>query len=767
MATEFSQDAVLKFICSNNGRVKNADLLTHFRPFLRDDENRTQNRDLFKRFVNTVAVVKQEGGVSFVVLKKRYMGLVRDVGAAPSPKTLCERTEKPRPKEVSRPESSHRKREKGQADSQPDLKVKGKTSSHVDRLNTVQSSDKVLPAAGIVNNNSLNVNFDNNSKNLPPYTSNQTALQESTSSLPCTLKPSHLNLQSEESNGSGESYQQVLAHSSEREAVFHPSQRPALTGGANDNICELRQSDEPYRQNKALCLSPDDPCNKNKVIVPEDVHESNVPRKLSHESQQKVSDSASAVRPLYTSQGSAARMSTSTPCLLACSESPTPLPDYQLITRSNGSLPGPKDGPGFEPKVDGGEAAPFSPQPLRHSLPLENTRSHAATRATECHQAGLSVSHGDLLTPAREDAAWPRGAPREEWASDEGLNYRGLSSECGDKVQEMLHRAQEAKMLSLLHRAERNVTPLHHSMGDLDSQDPGAARTGSGSATPVPLRHGARRTCSRLRSRMCRSLGADLDQPFYDDAVSARLNRLQLLSSSLSIHYPLSLPSRTHSYRDVSSLDIPGGQSHPPGEGHYFPRSSMVPLEPKEHSWLVKAAAGTWPEIYALFREEPSLLDKRDFISGYTVLHWIAKHGDHRVLNTLWYGVSKLGMKLDVDAKTTCGYTPLHLAAIHGHKKLIRLLVHKFKANVALRDTSGKKPWQYVSKGGPRDILQLLGAPLRVTGGGAALQQAPSEEKLTARPVTMSPTVKRQSSIAAFLKHKSLLRVPAHSESFV
>lgn len=68
-----------------------------------------------------------------------------------------------------------------------------------------------------------------------------------------------------------------------------------------------------------------------------------------------------------------------------------------------------------------------------------------------------------------------------------------------------------------------------------------------------------------------------------------------------------------------------------------FLHQSLVPLEPREHAWLVKGAAGAWPDIYSLFREDPSLLNRQDFISGYTVLHWIAKHGDHRVLNTLWY----------------------------------------------------------------------------------------------------------------------------------
>lgn len=76
------------------------------------------------------------------------------------------------------------------------------------------------------------------------------------------------------------------------------------------------------------------------------------------------------------------------------------------------------------------------------------------------------------------------------------------------------------------------------------------------------------------------------------------------------------------------------------GNASVFLHQSLVPLEPREHDWLVKGAAGAWPDIYSLFREDPSLLNRQDFISGYTVLHWIAKHGDHRVLNTLWYVVS-------------------------------------------------------------------------------------------------------------------------------
>uniref|UniRef100_A0A3Q3A2Q2 SOWAHA-C winged helix-turn-helix domain-containing protein n=1 Tax=Kryptolebias marmoratus TaxID=37003 RepID=A0A3Q3A2Q2_KRYMA len=139
--------------------------------------------------------------------------------------------------------------------------------------------------------------------------------------------------------------------------------------------------------------------------------------------------------------------------------------------------------------------------------------------------------------------------------------------------------------------------------------------------------------------------------------------------------------------------------------------SSPVPLEPREHAWMVNGAVGAWTEIFSLFREDSSLLNKRDFISGFTVLHWIAKHGNHRALNTL-RRFFRFGLTFDINAKSTGGQTPLHLAAIHGHKKVIQLLVRKFDADVRLRDTAGKKPWQYLSVRSP-DVLQLLGAPPR------------------------------------------------------
>lgn len=762
MATELTQEAVLKFLCSKNGRVKNSDLLDYFKRFLREDENRTENRELFKRFVNSVAVVKREEGVSFVLLRKKYTDLVRYVGDTTSPKTPYEKTANA--KEPFLKDDSSGIQEKGQTNSQTDFKVKGKKPSHVGYDSTLQKNpDKILLAAGIVNSNTETVNIETTTSILPLHTAEHSPppTVKEIDNRPCTLKPSELHLQS---NESGETCQQVQTGRVSGGAVFPSSQSPDLTGAVQENICiaDQGQSKESYGKSKSSSL--DCEYNEIKIIVPENVTWNNVQSRLRDDSLNSSLESVGASQPLHNLLASNPRISSSTPCLLDCSESANNLPDYQLTAHSNGSLPRLNDRLRPHFRENSGEEALFGPQSVRHSLPLDNARSHPPGSFAEHHHARLSTSHGDLLLPPYDDSAWPEIVSKGGWSSDDSFNYKELPGEQEGKVREMLERAQEARLFAKLRSSEGKVGPLHHSMGNLDDQEPGVTEAGSGSTSPITMRPSARRTRSQLRSRLCRSLGADLDQPFFEDGVSARINRLHLLSSSLSFNY--STPPRTHSYGDVSSHGSGSGRIHPVSDGSGFHRNSMVPLDPKEHDWMVKAAAGTWTDIYSLFRDEPGLLNKRDFISGYTVLHWIAKHGDHRVLNTLWYGVSKMGMNLDIDAKTTCGYTPLHLAAMHGHKKLIRLLVHKFKANVAMRDTSGKKPWQYIGKGGPRDLLHLLGAPANITGGYISNQPA-SVEKLMTRPGTMSPKVKRHSSIAAFLKHKSLLKVSSHPEAFL
>ncbi|NXP31810.1 SWAHB protein, partial [Leiothrix lutea] len=140
-------------------------------------------------------------------------------------------------------------------------------------------------------------------------------------------------------------------------------------------------------------------------------------------------------------------------------------------------------------------------------------------------------------------------------------------------------------------------------------------------------------------------------------------------------------------------------------------RGPSVPLGQREHAWLVAMSAGCWAQVRGLFLEEPELALQRDFISGFTVLHWLAKHGDGPGLQELAAAARQVGLALDVDARSGCGYTPLHLAAIHGHQLVIKVLVLQLGCQVRVRDGSGRQPWEYLGSSTSGEIWQLLEAP--------------------------------------------------------
>ncbi|NWH65367.1 SWAHB protein, partial [Geococcyx californianus] len=140
-------------------------------------------------------------------------------------------------------------------------------------------------------------------------------------------------------------------------------------------------------------------------------------------------------------------------------------------------------------------------------------------------------------------------------------------------------------------------------------------------------------------------------------------------------------------------------------------RGLSVPLGQREHAWLVAASAGCWARVRGLFLEEPELALQRDFMSGFTVLHWLAKHGDGPGLQELAAAAQQVGLALDVDVRSSCGYTPLHLAAIHGHQFVIKVLVLQLGCQVQVRDSSGRRPWEYLGSSTSGEIWQLLEAP--------------------------------------------------------
>lgn len=136
---------------------------------------------------------------------------------------------------------------------------------------------------------------------------------------------------------------------------------------------------------------------------------------------------------------------------------------------------------------------------------------------------------------------------------------------------------------------------------------------------------------------------------------------------------------------------------------------SMVPLEPAEHQWLVQCAAGRWNHVLGLLMQDSQMATKRDFTSGFTVLHWAAKCGNSRMLVTVLDMARQAGIDVDVDARSHGGYTPLHVATLHGQDYIVTILVVECGANVGARDNSGRRAYHYLRPGAAASLRKMLG----------------------------------------------------------
>ncbi|XP_061589531.1 ankyrin repeat domain-containing protein SOWAHA-like [Cololabis saira] len=779
MATTLTQDSVLQFLQNNGGSVKNADLLLHFRNFIRDHAERDANRELFKTFVNTLATVRQVDGLSHVVLRKKFRRGGHAERGPPGPRRGPGGRTEPRQVKAARAPPA-------------------RTDDPRQKLPRRRDEETaVLPAAGFLGKHDDNLKTNLNTKYEQPAQSNSppgpcegpgpapAGRGAGVPGLPeaSACDPGGQRLVSAP-NPPGVGLPQDIRRAP-------PPHQASLDPQAAPRRARYRQS---YKS--AMSQSEDDD---------DDGEEEDVPVRRG---------SAGGMLPLNDPPNHMGKdMSASSPCLTDVS-GPPPVISPLSSAASTKKLPQiyiqPAEGgiltPGTPPetglKEDRGRlevevrSPPGNVMPVSCSLPPE----------PECF-APCSPQPPEPEPEPHLNLYWDQGCTQSSGAQ---LQSRQLPEEMGLLSSSCPSDAPWAdaglssSSWSLL--GSTTSPGRYSSSADLDASG-GYLHDGGGSSegsipSPQLREHPSitRRVNSQLRTRMCLSLGADLDKLVQMEVREgggggnevARLHRLHRISSSLSLHYNLSSSSlsscATPPRCPSPALRIDGEER---GRRRNFTRAGSlsslynggqpsVPLEPREHAWMVKGAEGAWPDIYSLFREDPSLLNRRDFISGFTVLHWIAKHGDHRVLNTLWYGVEKVGLTLDVNAKSTGGQTPLHVAAIHGRKNMMRLLVKKYSADVRLRDTAGRRPWQYLSNAS-LEILHLLGAPARaaVTREGitgkvdSSLQPQQQRRHLRHHPSAASPRdklqshsgttkVKRSSSIAALLKHKSLHRFYGH-----
>uniref|UniRef100_UPI0037E77B4B ankyrin repeat domain-containing protein SOWAHD n=1 Tax=Semicossyphus pulcher TaxID=241346 RepID=UPI0037E77B4B len=132
-------------------------------------------------------------------------------------------------------------------------------------------------------------------------------------------------------------------------------------------------------------------------------------------------------------------------------------------------------------------------------------------------------------------------------------------------------------------------------------------------------------------------------------------------------------------------------------------------LYPMEHAWMLNAVDGNYETIMEFISADPYLLTRKDFISGYSVLHWLAKRGQDETLIKLLRYAERAGIPVNVNVRGSGGLTPLHVASMHRQYMVIKLLVGAFGANVDAMDYNGRRAWQYLQGDAPAEMKELLG----------------------------------------------------------
>ncbi|XP_022616479.1 ankyrin repeat domain-containing protein SOWAHC-like [Seriola dumerili] len=137
---------------------------------------------------------------------------------------------------------------------------------------------------------------------------------------------------------------------------------------------------------------------------------------------------------------------------------------------------------------------------------------------------------------------------------------------------------------------------------------------------------------------------------------------------------------------------------------------TLVTLDPLEHEWMMCASDAEWGSLRRLLNTEPSLVLRKDFVTGFTCLHWAAKHGKPELIALIINFAKQHNVPISVDVRSNTGYTPLHIAAMHNHMEVVKLLVGAYSADLEIRDYSGRKACQYLTDSVSLDIRDIIGA---------------------------------------------------------
>ncbi|CAD7693433.1 unnamed protein product [Nyctereutes procyonoides] len=741
MARELSQEALLDFLCQAGGRATNAALLSHFKRFLRDPDappsQHQRRRELFKGFVNAVAAVRQDpDGTKYVVLKRRYRDLLgeetlqrpRDppAAAAPaggaassSPRGACGGQQPPQPPGGRRREEEPEQEPAGAAAPAARAGCNGLAGSRAREATPGGGSGHRAAARCAAAETRGRCGWE--------------GLQDSLEGLPG---------------------KQGLGAAPDPAA---PGEKPARAPPAQDDLGAAAEHApgpaapcSPPATVKAVGSGASPPALLAGPIAPGSPPEllplGSLPRSTPQQQRRRTWEwvARHPQAPKARDQGP----------IRAWSVLPDNFP--QLPSELALWVGKPHSEPA-DPTLSSHSVLPVVPESCPENPPLTVFRSircqlslqdlddfvdqesHGSEESSSGPRESPGGSEGGLQvalgTPDWRKLRNPAGglSPKEgsPGRSPQGLRNRGdghTSQQVSTEANGLAGHPQESLPWPApkLRRSLRRSSPA--GIAKLSSSD------------EEYLEHDLlKRTRRPPRSRKPSKAGA-VSSPRVDAVLIPKPADMKA-----------AVAERDWPYTSWARAGVESTALVPQRPEH---KSSVIPLDAREHEWIVKLASGCWIQVLTLFWEDPQLALHKDFLTGYTALHWIAKHGDLRALQDFVSSAQEAGIALDVNVKSSCGYTPLHLAAIHGHQGVIKLLVQRLASRVNVRDCSGKKPWQYLTSNTSGEIWQLLEAPRgRPIFPVYPLARSSSPTR-KARSREISRNITRKTSFAALLKNQ-------------
>ncbi|XP_029782862.1 ankyrin repeat domain-containing protein SOWAHB [Suricata suricatta] len=762
MARELSQEALLDFLCQAGGRVTNAALVGHFKSFLRDPDappsQHQRRRELFKGFVNSVAAVHQDpDGTKYVVLKRRYRDLLgeeglqrpRDPPAAAAP---AGRAAPSSPQDASLwdpppPPPPRRRRRKKEPEVEPGGAAAPATHAGCNGLDASRTREAAWGGGGRRGGSGHTAGtrcaavetqgrccwecHQNSLEALPGEQVLGAAPDPATDTATTGEKPAGVPLAREDREAPGQQPEGVPAEQTPMPAA--PCSPPATVEAAGSGTSP-----------PALLSRPPSPADPPELLTPRSLHYSTLQQQQQQQQERTWEWVARHPQiPKAQDQGP----------IRAWSVLPDNFP--QLHSELNFWVPEPNSEP-LDSPPSSHSLLPVVPESCQENPPLTVFRSiRSQLSLQDLDDFVDQESHG-----SEESSSGPKESPG---GSEEGLQVtlgtpdrRKLRNPAGSLSPKEGSPSRSPQGL-------RNRGDGHTSQQVSTEANGLAGHPQESFSWPTPkLRRSLRRSSQAGRAKLSSSDEECLEQDLLKR--TRRPLRSRKPSKAGAVSSPRVDAALTPKPADVKSAAAErcrphtswarGGEESAALVPHRRSehKSSLVPLDAREHEWIVKLASGSWIQVLTLFWEDPQLALHKDFLTGYTALHWIAKHGDLGALQDFVSSAQKAGVALDVNVKSSCGYTPLHLAAIHGHQGVIKVLVQRLASRVSIRDSSGKKPWQYLTSNTSGEIWQLLEAPrgrpifpvYPLVRSSSPTRKAKSRE--------ISRNITRKTSFAALLK---------------